>query len=69
MLGAIWNFAKEQGSFNLLLDHGTHRAYFKTYEHQARKDSNPSTILFYFIVFCLMCKAECFTAKFMQRKK
>ena len=48
--GASGFLVKEQGPFNLVLDFGTNRASFKTYEHQARKNSNTSTIIFYSIL-------------------
>lgn len=44
-------------------------ACFKAYVHQARKDSNPNTIPFYFILLCLTCKTECFTAKGYAKNK
>ena len=69
MLGASGFLVEEQGYFNLLLENGTSRACFKTYELQARKDSNPTTILFYFIVFCLMCITECITAEGYAKNK
>jgi hypothetical protein len=43
-IGAIWNFAKEQGSFKLVIEHGTPRACSKAKVHRARKGWNPNII-------------------------
>jgi len=47
---------KEYGSFKLVSEYGAQRAYFKVWVPQARKGSNPNTILFYSNAFNLLLK-------------